>query len=104
MMTDCYPWSFATNNKGYGHLWVKGKYWLAHRYLYHITYGKIPKGKQVQHKCGNKLCIRPSHLKIGTQSDNEKDKIKHGTAKYYGQYAKRGYVNGKNVWIKKEER
>lgn len=97
-MTDkCILWHGATNNKGYGHGWWKNekgenKYWLAHRRAYFEAKGKIPKGKQVRHRiCGNRLCINPHHLALGTQVENEQDKIIHGTARYYAQYAKRGY-------------
>jgi hypothetical protein len=87
-------WEGATNNKGYGHRWVKGVYWLVHRYAFKQANGRIPKGKQVRHLCGVKLCIEPTHLAVGTQSDNEKDKVKHGTARYYFQYAKRAPGKG----------
>ncbi len=89
-MKTCKLWTGATNNKGYGHGWFDGKYMLAHRRAYTKAYGKIPKGKQVRHAvCNNKLCINPRHLKLGTQADNEQDKHRFGTARYYAQYGPR---------------
>lgn len=101
-MSSCILWKHATNNKGYGHGWWEGEYWLAHRRTFHEKHGPIPPGKQVRHLCGNKLCVNPEHLTIGTQSDNEKDKHHHGTARYYAQY---GCRNHRGILIScKEER
>ncbi len=33
----------------------------------------------VRHLCNNKLCFEPEHLQLGTQYENEHDKIKNGT-------------------------
>lgn len=101
MSDNCINWAKATNNKGYGHGWWDGKYMLAHRKAYKDKYGSIPKGMQVRHLCGNRLCVNPKHLAVGTQSDNEKDKKKHGTARYYAQYGKR---DENNQYLVKEER
>ena len=37
------------------------------------------KTKVVRHLCGNKACVQPSHLKLGTQVENTADKRTHGT-------------------------
>lgn len=98
--TGCWLWLGAVQSSGYGNT-SKG---LAHRVMYEQEVGLIPAGAQVQHKCGVKICINPTHLKTGTQSANEVDKIRHGTARYYAQYGPRGYRNGKFVLITSEER
>jgi hypothetical protein len=43
---------------------------------YFLTYGEIPKGKMVLHKCDNHPCVRPDHLFAGTQSDNMQDMLR----------------------------
>lgn len=84
MRGKCIIWTGAKNSKGYGHRWIKCedgslKDVLVHRDEYRKHNGSIPEGMQVRHLCGNKLCINPNHLAIGTQSDNEQDKRKNGT-------------------------
>ena len=53
---------------------------LVHRKSWELTFGKIPKGKLVLHKCDNPPCVRPDHLYIGTQKDNVRDMHERGRA------------------------
>ena len=56
-------------NVGYGYF----SYHLAHRVMWEIENGVIPKGKLICHSCDNPPCVNPSHLFIGTQKDNMRD-------------------------------
>jgi hypothetical protein len=77
----CWLWTKSTT-RGYGELHYKGTTRKAHRVAWELTYGDIPKGMVVCHRCDNPRCINPDHLFIGTQADNIKDCIEKGRARH----------------------
>jgi hypothetical protein len=50
----------------------------AHKLSYIWAKGPIPEGQVVRHTCDNTLCVRPSHLILGTQADNVRDMAERG--------------------------
>lgn len=69
----CWTWTGSKNQHGYGHIRFAGRYWYAHRIVYALTYGETPAGMVVRHTCDNPACVRPDHLLVGTQADNQRD-------------------------------
>ena len=67
---ECQTWKYKTTDKGYGRAKYHGREWRAHRLAWTLFYGPIPEGLQVQHRCNNTRCIRPSHLLLGTNVEN----------------------------------
>lgn len=60
----CWIWTGALS-KGYGCFVVQQrptKCVRAHRYSYESIVGPIPDGLTIDHLCGNKSCVNPSHL------------------------------------------
>lgn len=66
----CWIWTGAVVN-GYGRFCISaGKTTPAHRVLWEMKNGKVPKGYELDHKCRNKICINPSHLEAVTHAEN----------------------------------
>lgn len=75
---NCWIWQAYCDAHGYGQMEFNKKLIGTHRYSWIISFGEIPKGLYVLHKCDNPSCVRPSHLFIGTQKDNGIDMMKKG--------------------------
>lgn len=75
---DCWEWKATTITGGYGHFGLNGELVLAHRFSYSLVYGEIPEGMCICHHCDNPGCVRPSHLFMGTRSDNARDMVAKG--------------------------
>lgn len=78
----CWNWTGGCNTPGYGQIrmgdGIKSKRMLSHRVAYELAYGEIPDGLLVCHRCDNPLCCNPTHLFLGTNADNAKDKVSKG--------------------------
>lgn len=76
----CWEWAGGRTPKGYGHFSaLDGRSpWRAHRYAFTQAFGQIPEGMRVCHRCDNPGCVRPSHLFLGTDLENNRDKVLKG--------------------------
>jgi hypothetical protein len=78
-VTDCWEWTAACNNIGYGLFRYNNQLMRsAHRVSYEIHKGPIPQGMVVCHTCDNPKCVNPNHLWTGTRQDNSKDMTNKG--------------------------
>jgi hypothetical protein len=68
----CLLWTGAKDKQGYGVVrGPGGKLALAHRLVYTLAKGKIPKGAVIdQTPCNRPGCVSPKHLKAVTQKVN----------------------------------
>ena len=72
----CWVWKGSHSGRGrgggYARISVDGSTMAGHRVAWSLANGPIPKGKQIDHKCRNRLCVNPDHLEMVTQSENMK--------------------------------
>lgn len=81
---ECWPWTgeIDSSRGGYGRFWVSGGRTDAHRHAWELANQAciIPgrKTNAVAHNCDNPPCCNPTHLSLGSHSDNQHDKVRKG--------------------------
>ncbi len=73
---DCWIWTGSAHRSGYGLFCVTPIKLRANRAAWELTYGVIPDGLYICHRCNNPRCVRPEHLYAGTPQENMDDKVR----------------------------
>lgn len=66
----CLVWTGSVNSMGYGQMTVDRVKVCVHRYSYERSVGPIPEGMLIDHRCHNKACVEPKHLRPVTPKQN----------------------------------
>lgn len=90
----CWLWNGNVRN-GYGVLAIERRFRYTHRLAWQWTNGPIPDGLFVCHHCDVRLCVRPDHLFLGTNSDNMRDMESKGRGPDRTGSKNKGERNGK---------
>jgi hypothetical protein len=103
----CWLWTASVDNNGYGKIGAggdRGKTLCAHRVAWEIARERpIPAGREIDHKCRVKRCVRPDHLRLVTHKQNEENKVgcgplPRGVRRHHtGKYQARCKHNGKEL-------
>lgn len=97
---DCLIWTGCILDAGYGQLTHAGSQLLVHRAAFEEAHGQIPEGMYIDHRCGNRACVRIEHLRLATPKQNVENQTRlltTNTSGYRGVYRKR------NGWMVRVE-
>jgi hypothetical protein len=73
--SECAEYPDGKCRKGYGRVRYMQRWVRAHAAVWMYHFGSIPKGMNVLHRCDNPACCTPSHLYLGDNKQNIKDKL-----------------------------
>lgn len=68
--SGCHLWIGGLDRDGYGKKSNLGKMQLAHRLVYEMEHGEIPKGFTLDHLCRIRSCVNPRHMEVVTSREN----------------------------------
>lgn len=82
---DCLTWPYSTDGNGYGNIAFggSGRYAKVHRLACQLVNGPPPTPDyEAAHNCGkgSSGCCNPNHLRWATRSENQMDRVEHGTS------------------------
>lgn len=76
--SGCHLWTASVSPRGYGKFYIAGRHLRANRAAWELYVGSIPDGLRVLHRCDTPACVNPDHLWLGTDADNQRDKVRKG--------------------------
>lgn len=66
----------------YHWLSVGGRKVAGHKLMHEYSFGPVPAGFVVRHKCDVRPCFKPAHLEVGTHDENMADMVERGRSRF----------------------
>lgn len=100
---QCWLWQSSISPNGYGKISINNYPYSAHTISYEIFNGKPEKGLWIDHKCRNRSCVNPAHLRAVTPYINAIENSESTSAKnFLKTHCKNGHpFSGKNLRMRK---
>jgi hypothetical protein len=79
---ECLIWPYSRNKRGYATIGRDGKSYGAYRLMCELAHGEPTADKyEAAHSCGrgHEGCVNPRHLRWASRTENQRDRLKHGT-------------------------
>lgn len=88
----CWVWTGKIGRDGYGHVSVKDRDRIVHRYVYEGINGRLESDLTLDHLCRNRACCNPDHLEPVTMRTNVLRGEGPSAANARKTHCKRGHV------------
>lgn len=86
-ITGCWPWLGGLDTEGYGQVQRNHKKQKAHRWVWESMVGPLEPEILLDHKCHNRACVNPDHLRKVTAEQNVfNTRPRGGSSQYKGVY------------------
>lgn len=72
----CWVWAKGVFPNGYGKHPIRGRDVLAHRFAFELLRGPVPDGLFLDHRCNNRACVNPDHLRPANNKQNMENQPK----------------------------
>jgi hypothetical protein len=87
----CWLWRACLMPSGYGMFRHAGKAVTAHRVSWLLAYGgELGRGIVIQQSCGNRLCVRPDHLKSSSLRSSSRNPPRGDSLRFWAHVDKTG--------------
>jgi hypothetical protein len=93
-MSGCWIWLGAESSEGYGRIGYKKRVIYVHRWSYELFCSPIPTGMQIDHKCHNRICVNPDHLRLASHTENNRNT----STRSHNKYGFKGVCRKRNKW------